>query len=122
MKACIVLVLGVIACNLGAINGFRKKRSLDAYCGLSLRTRRITWNCIEDNLPADERQTYQGMAECFNENSFVDVMNRMCGKTVNEIIAMVSPYEPCLNNLNVANLGEPNVDIGEVVRCVSGKL
>ncbi|XP_023235477.1 uncharacterized protein LOC111634867 [Centruroides sculpturatus] len=122
MNVCILLVLGVIACNLGASNSFRMMRYLDAYCRLPERIRRITWNCIEDNLPSDERNTYKGMAQCFNEDSFVDVMNRMCGKTINEIIEMVSPHEDCLNNLNVADLGEPTVDLAVVVQCVRDKL
>ncbi|XP_023233364.1 uncharacterized protein LOC111633070 [Centruroides sculpturatus] len=122
MKVCILLVLGVIACNLGVSNSFKMIRYLDDDCRLPERFRRITWNCIEDNSPSDERDKYKGVAQCFNVDSFVDVMNRMCGKTENEYMAMIVPHEACLNNLNVDDSDEPSVDLAVVVECVRNKL
>ncbi|XP_067118947.1 uncharacterized protein [Centruroides vittatus] len=122
MKVCILLVLGVIACNLNCTNGFRKKRDFDAYCRLDESFRRIIWNCIEDNLPFDERQTYIGIARCYDVDSFVDVLNKKCGKTLNEIIAMVAPYLDCLEEFNMTDWGKLSVDFDVVAQCVENKL
>ncbi|XP_023214780.1 uncharacterized protein LOC111617725 [Centruroides sculpturatus] len=123
MKLCILLVLGVIVCNLCAINGFRMKRQIDDFCGLPVKLRSTIWNCIESQLSFKDRQTYSGIALCFNEANFVDVMNRMCGKTEDEIDAMAALHEDCLEELDMDDeSNEIDADEEEVANCVMNNM
>ncbi|XP_067121347.1 uncharacterized protein [Centruroides vittatus] len=122
MKVCILLVLGVIACNLGIINGLRMKRQLGDYCGLPIKLRNTMWNCMELNLPFKQRKLYSDIAQCFNEDNFLEVMNKLCDKTYEEIDAIVEPHENCLNELDKDELNDNDVDEEEVRNCVQNSL
>ncbi|XP_067145100.1 uncharacterized protein [Centruroides vittatus] len=122
MKVCILLVLGVIACNLGAINGFRMKRQIDEFCDLPVKLRTAIWNCIESNMAFKDRKPYVDIARCFNEANFVDVMNNMCGKTDDEIEAMAALHEDCLEGLDLDESNEIDVDEEDVQNCVLNSL
>ncbi|XP_023214783.1 uncharacterized protein LOC111617728 [Centruroides sculpturatus] len=119
MKLCILLISGVIACNLGAINGFRMKRDMLDYCGLPVKLQNTILNCIQSQLSFKERQTYSDIARCFNKDNFIDLMTKLCGKTKEEIDAMVELHEDCLEKVDSYDeLNEVVIDEVEVAKCV----
>ncbi|XP_023214779.1 uncharacterized protein LOC111617723 [Centruroides sculpturatus] len=122
MKLCILLVLGVIACNVGALNGFRMKRQIDdlydKFCGFQPKVASIILNCIDLSLSFQERETFSDIARCFDEDNFVDLMTKLCGKPYAEIEAMIELHEDCLEELDLDDkLNEVNAD-DEVRKCV----
>ncbi|XP_023214778.1 uncharacterized protein LOC111617722 [Centruroides sculpturatus] len=105
MKFCILLVLGVIACNVGATNGFRMTGQIDdlyvEFCGFEGIVRSIILNCIDLSMSFKDRQMFSDIARCFDEDNFVDLMTKLCGKPYAEIQAMVESHEDCLKELDL---------------------
>ncbi|XP_023218566.1 uncharacterized protein LOC111620803 [Centruroides sculpturatus] len=122
MKLCILFVLGAIACNLCAINGFRMKRQIDDFCDLPVKLRSTVWNCMELTMPLQDRQTFSDIARCLSVANFVDVMNKMCGKTEDEIDAIAALHEECLAEVDLVVLNNLDVDEEEVANCVKNNL